>query len=31
MIEHPHAFNELTIDFLEQHFGLAELTPSSHT
>lgn len=31
MIEHPHVFNELTVDFLEQHFGLAELTPSSHT
>ncbi len=31
MIEHPQAFNELTVDFLEQHFGFAELTPSSHT
>lgn len=31
MIEHPHAFNALTVDFLKQQFGLAELAPSSHT
>lgn len=31
MIEHPNQFNELTVDFLEEQFGPAELTPSSHT
>lgn len=31
MIEHPDQFNELTIDFLEQHFGVAELASPSHT
>lgn len=31
MIEHPHQFNTLTIDFLKHHFGVAELASSSHT
>lgn len=31
MIEHPHRFNTLTIDFLEHHFGVAELASPSHT
>lgn len=31
MIEHPRQFNALTVDFLEQHLGLTELTASSPT
>jgi pimeloyl-ACP methyl ester carboxylesterase len=31
MIEHPDQFNALTVDFLEEQFGPAELTTSSHT
>lgn len=31
MIEHPRQFNTLTLDFLEHHFGVAELAPPSHT
>jgi hypothetical protein len=28
MIEHPNQFNALTVDFLEEQFGPAELTTS---
>lgn len=31
MIEHPDQFNVLTIEFLEQRFGIAEVASPSHT